>query len=298
MPKPNQNRRQAERIKQEFQTESTETENFYKTISEGRSWRRPGMTSKSIEELRIEANQAKEQDHGHYQLVCLNYAKDKLLLETQTNRMTQSQKQTLAKLTLDIAILETKSVEQTSPKTQTEIDRIEKSLRKIMFVLHQANTDDSLSLQLIAIQQLQKHEEQLVEWHLEAKPNKYGSKNIIDKRERLAELRVKLLNITHTYKELEKVAKIEEETYVKRKYTSLALDALMNKHPQNEVVQQTQLKNEAKRLWEQYSLQEIIIQTSFEMNTAQYTPYTEEKQNLLKQIYDNPLFMVDRIIHN
>ena len=72
----------------------------------------------------------------------------------------------------------------------------------------------------------------------------------------------------------------------------------MNKHPQNEIVQQTQLKNEAKRLWEQYSLQEIIIQTSFEMNTAQYTPYTEEKQNLLKQIYDNPLCMVDRIIHH
>ena len=297
MPKPNQKRRHAERIKQEFQTESTETENFYKTISEGRSSRRPGLTSKSIEELRIEANQAKEQDHGHYQLVCLNYAKDKLLLETPTTRMTQSQKQTLAELTLDIAILETKSVEQTSPKTQTEIDRIENSLRKIMFVLHQANTDDSLSLQLIAIQQLQKHEEQLVEWHLKAKPNKYGSKNIIDKRERLAELRVKLLNITHTYKELEQVAKLEEETYVKRKYTSLAIDALMNKHPQNEVVQQTQLKNEAKRLWEQYSLQEIIIQTSFEMNTAQYTPYTEEKQNLLKQIYDNPLCMVDRIIH-
>ena len=198
MPKPNQKRRHAERIKQEFQTESTETENFYKTISEGRSSRRPGLTSKSIEELRIEANQAKEQDHGHYQLVCLNYAKDKLLLETPTTRMTQSQKQTLAELTLDIAILETKSVEQTAPKTQTEIDRIENSLRKIMFVLHQANTDDSLSLQLIAIQQLQKHEEQLVEWHLKAKPNKYGSKNIIDKRERLAELRVKLLNITHT----------------------------------------------------------------------------------------------------
>jgi hypothetical protein len=298
MSKPNQIRRHTERVKQEFQTELVKTENFYKTISEGRSWRRPGLISKSIEELRSEANKAKEQDHGHYQLVCLNYAKDKLFLETKTTRMTQSQKQTLAELTLDIAILETKSVEQISPKTQTEIDRIENSLRKIMFVLHQANTEDSLSLQLIAIHQLQKYEEQLVEWHLEAKPNQYGSKNIIDKRERLAELRVKLLNITHTYKELEQVAKLEEEPYLKLKYTSLAIDALMNKHPQNEIVQRTQLKNEAKRLWEQYSLQEIIIQTSFEINTAQYRPYTEEKQKLIKQIYDNPLRMVDRRIHN
>ena len=104
-------------------------------------------------------------------------------MKTQTPRMTQSEKQMLAELTLEIAKLETKAVEQVSPITQTEIDRIENSLRKKMFVLHEGYTDDSLSLQLRSVQQLKKQEERLVNWHIEAKPNRYGSKNVIDKRD-------------------------------------------------------------------------------------------------------------------
>lgn len=287
MPNIAQRIKRAERLRIELETKDYQEEVHMRTIARVRESNFQSIMKLPVEEILNKATSEEANQGQERQWKLLNLARDKVLLNNRTKEMNISEKQQLASITQSICKIDLDKLKKTSKERQTS--EIEGLLRRIWFILHQSNTDEMRDVKAIRI--LEDYQEILIERHLELNQNKYKTVQLIDRRERLAQLRRELLKVTQTYKELEEIAKIETEAVSKRKYLILAIDALMATNSQEKIENEKILNKDAQRIWSEYALQEIIITTAF--NTAS-EPYSKEKESLFKKIYDNPKCITNR----